>query len=211
MKKKESFFKLITQKPWEPSQVKLDNLHTGETLTLSKGKLGLRFIMIVSTIFFCLFIVTYADRMFFPDWEKMPEPSLLWINTILLLVTSIVFINAQIASKNKDFIKVKKRFLIIGFLSFTFLLGQIFVWNQLINLGYFMATNPANAYFYLFTTLHGLHLMGGLIYWNMTLKKVLKPKEVMVEKTQQAVELCAIYWHFLFIVWLVLFGLMLLS
>ena len=74
-----------------------------------------------------------------------------------------------------------------------------------------MATNPANAYFYLFTTLHGLHLMGGLIYWNMTLKKVLKPREVMVEKTQQAVELCAIYWHFLFIVWLVLFGLMLLS
>ena len=131
--------------------------------------------------------------------------------SILLLVTSIVFINAQIASKNKDFIKVKKRFLIIGFLSFTFLLGQIFVWNQLINLGYFMATNPANAYFYLFTTLHGLHLMGGLIYWNMTLKKVLKPREVMVEKTQQAVELCAIYWHFLFIVWLVLFGLMLLS
>ena len=211
MKKKESFFKLITQKPWEPSQAKLDNLHTGETLPLSKGKLGLRFIMIVSTIFFCLFIVTYADRMFFPDWEKMPEPSLLWANTILLLITSIVFINAQIASKNKDFIKVKKRFLIIGFLSFTFLLGQIFVWNQLINLGYFMATNPANAYFYLFTTLHGLHLMGGLIYWNMTLKKVLTPREVIVEKTQQAVELCAIYWHFLFIVWLVLFGVMLLS
>ena len=101
--------------------------------------------------------------------------------------------------------------MIIGFLSFTFLLGQIFVWNQLINLGYFMATNPANAYFYLFTTLNGLHLMGGLIYWNMTLKKVLTPDEVIVEKTQQAVELCAIYWHFLFIVWLVLFGLMLLS
>ena len=211
MKKKDSFFKLITQKPWEPSQAKLDNLHTGETLTLSKGKLGLRFIMIVSTIFFCLFIVTYADRMFYSDWKKMPEPSLLWINTVLLLVTSVVFINAQIASKNKDFIKVKKRFFIIGFLSFTFLLGQIFVWNQLINLGYFMATNPANAYFYLFTTLHGLHLMGGLIYWNMPFKKLLQPKEVMVEKTQQAVELCAIYWHFLFIVWLVLFGLMLLS
>ena len=58
-KKEESFFKLITQKPWDPSQAKLDDLHNGETLNLSKGKLGLRFIMIVSSIFFCLFIYGY--------------------------------------------------------------------------------------------------------------------------------------------------------
>ena len=103
MKKKESIFQLLTQKPWEPSQAKLDDLHSGETLSLSKGKLGLRFIMIVSTIFFCLFIVTYADRMIYPDWQKMPEPILLWLNTITLMVTSIVFISAQTASKRKSF------------------------------------------------------------------------------------------------------------
>ena len=74
-----------------------------------------------------------------------------------------------------------------------------------------MSTNPSNAYFYLFTSLHGLHLIGGLFYWNITLKKVWRPKEVAVQKAQQSVELCAIYWHFLLIVWLVLFSLMLLS
>ena len=99
MKKKESIFQLLTQKPWEPSQAKIDNLHDGETLKLSKGKLGLRFIMIVSTIFFCLFIVTYADRMVYPDWRQMPEPLLLWFNTLILLISSVVFINVQIASK----------------------------------------------------------------------------------------------------------------
>ena len=45
MKKRESIFKLLTQKPWDRSQAKLDDLHDGETLSLSKGKLGLRFIM----------------------------------------------------------------------------------------------------------------------------------------------------------------------
>jgi len=211
VKKKESIFQLLTQKPWEPSQAKLDDLHSGETLSLSKGKLGLRFIMIVSTIFFCLFIVTYADRMIYPDWQKMPEPILLWLNTITLMVTSIVFISAQTASKRKSFNIVKKRFFIIGGLSLVFLFGQLLVWQEMIKLGYFVSTNPANAYFYLFTTLHGLHLIGGLIYWNITLRKIIKPYEIEIKKVQQSVELCAIYWHFLFIVWLVLFGLMLLS
>ena len=211
MKKKESIFNLLTQKPWDPSQAEIDDLHTGETLDLSKGKLGLRFIMIVSTIFFSLFIITYADRMVYSDWKNMPEPLLLWFNTLILVATSIAFINAQIASKNNDFFKFKKRFFLIGLLSFIFLLGQLVVWKQLIDLGHFMSTNPSNAYFYLFTSLHGLHLIGGLFYWNITLIKVWRPKEVAVQKAQQSVELCAIYWHFLLIVWLVLFSLMLLS
>ena len=146
MKKKESIFQLLTQKPWEPAQAEIDDLHSGETLSLSKGKLGLRFIMIVSTIFFCLFIVTYADRMVYSDWKNMPEPKLLWFNTIILILTSLVFIDSQIASKNKDFIKVKKRFFLIGILSFIFLIGQLLVWQQLIKLGHFVSTNPSNAY-----------------------------------------------------------------
>ena len=211
MKKKESIFQLLTQKPWEPSQAKIDDLHDGETLNLSKGKLGLRFIMIVSTIFFCLFIVTYADRMIYPDWQQMPEPLLLWFNTFILLISSGFFISAQIASKNNKFKKVKNQMLIIGVLAFIFLFGQLLVWQQFISLGYYVSTNPANAYFYVFTTLHGLHLIGGLFYWNLTMKKVWVPQEVAVVKTKHTVELCAIYWHFLLAVWIVLFGLMLFS
>ena len=211
MKKKESIFQLLSQKPWEPSQAKIDNLHDGETLNLSKGKLGLRFIMFVSTIFFCLFIVTYADRMIYPDWQQMPEPLLLWFNTLILLISSLVFINVQIAVKKNKFEKVKNQMLIIGILAFIFLCGQLMVWDQLVSLGYYVATNPANAYFYVFTTLHGLHLIGGLFYWNLAIKKVWTPQEVVVVKAKHTVELCAIYWHFLLAVWIVLFGLMLFS
>jgi len=211
LKKKESIFQLLTQKPWEPSQAKIDDLHDGETLNLSKGKLGLRFIMIVSTIFFCLFIVTYADRMIYPDWQQMPEPLLLWFNTFILLISSGFFISVQIASKNNEFEKVKNQMLIIGVLAFIFLFGQLLVWQQFISLGYYVSANPANAYFYVFTTLHGLHLIGGLFYWNLTMKKVWVPQEVAVVKTKHTVELCAIYWHFLLAVWIVLFGLMLFS
>ena len=211
MKKKETIFQLLTQKPWDPAQAKIDNMHDGETLNLSKGKLGLRYLMVVSSIFFSLFIVTYSDRLVYADWQRMPEPLLLWFNTIVLFISSAVFINTQIAAKNNQFEKVKQKLLIIGYLAFAFLLGQLFVWLQLINLGYYVSTNPANAYFYVFTALHGLHLIGGLIYWIMTIRKVWIPSDIVIAKTKHTVELCAIYWHFLLAVWVVLFGLMLFS
>ena len=209
MKKKESIFKLLMQKPWDPAQVKVDNLHEGATLDLSKGKLGLRYIMIISTIFFCLFIVTYSDRLVYPDWQKMPEPLMLWLNTFILFISSTVFLNAQIAAKKNQFEIVKKRLIVIGFLALAFLIGQLIVWLQFINLGYYVSSNPANAYFYVFTALHGLHLLGGLIYWLIAIKKVWTPNNIVIAKAKHTVELCAIYWHFLLAVWIVLFGLML--
>ena len=211
MRKKESIFQILAQKPWDPSQAKIDDMHEGGTINLSKGKLGLRFIMFVSTIFFCLFIVTYSDRMVYPDWQRMPEPWLLWINTAVLFFSSMVFINAQIASKNNQFQIVKKRLLLIGFLAFAFLVGQLLVWQQLIANGFYVSTNPSNAYFYVFTALHGLHLLGGLVYLYLTIKKVWISSDIVVAKVKHTVDLCAIYWHFLLAVWVVLFGLMLFS
>ena len=209
MKKKETIFQLLTQKPWDPTQAKIDNMHDGVTLDLSKGKLGLRYIMVVSSIFFSLFIVTYSDRLVYGDWQQMPEPFLLWFNTLILFISSAFFISTQIAAKNNQFEKVKQKLLIIGCLAFAFLLGQLFVWLQLINLGYYVSTNPANAYFYVFTALHGLHLIGGLVYWFMTIRKVWITSDIVVANIKHTVELCAIYWHFLLAVWVVLFGLML--
>ena len=211
MSKKNSIFKLLSQKPWDSDQAKLDNLHGGSTLNISKGKIGLRYLMIISTIFFCLFIVTYSDRLVYQDWKSMPEPVLLWLNTLLLVITSAVFISAQIASNKNNFEIVKNRLIAIGLLSILFLLGQLLVWQQMVDQGYYVSSNPANAYFYVFTALHGLHLLGGLVYWLMTIKKVWNPKDIIVMKTKHTVELCAIYWHFLLAVWVVLFGLMLLT
>ena len=73
-KEKKSIFQLLTEKPWEQNQIEADNKHQGQTLSLSKYKLGLRTIMVVSTVLFSLFIVAYSDRMLISDWRNMPEP-----------------------------------------------------------------------------------------------------------------------------------------
>src|SRR5437764_14242744 len=93
-----------------------------------------------------------------------------------------------------------------GLFAFTFLVGQSFAGQQLNAEGYFLATNPANAFFYLLTGLHGLHLLGGLVALALTADKVWQGVELV--QVRLSVRLCAIYWHFLLLLWLVLFTLL---
>ena len=208
MNKKElNIFKLLSEKPWEASQKALDDQHDGKTLALSKAKLGVRTIMVVSTVIFSLFVVSYSDRMLVHDWRDLSEPLLLWINTIILIFTSFVFHKAKVLSDKNEFEKAKNHLLLVGFLTFAFITGQLLVWQHYVNLGHYASTNPANAFFYLFTALHGLHVLGGLFFWGRATKKLFN-KSFNVLKIKQAIELCAIYWHFLLVVWFILFGLM---
>ena len=162
-KKEESFFKLITQKPWETSQAILDNEHDGKTLSISKAKLGVRTIIVVSTVIFSLFVVSYADRMLIHDWRSLSDPWLLWINTVILILTSVVFHRTKVLSERNEFEKAKNSLLVVGFLTFAFITGQLMVWQHFAGLGEYASTNPANAFFYLFTALHGLHILGDLL------------------------------------------------
>ena len=210
MNRKKSIFQLLTEKPWETDQIEVDNDHEGRTVNISKQKLGLRTIMAASTVLFSLFVVAYSDRMLVNDWRNMPEPWLLWFNTGILVISSIVFHQATKYAQKEIFDKTKNCLYFIGFLAYSFLIGQLIVWYQLINTGYYATSNVANAFFYLFTTIHGLHIIGGIYFWGKTTSKFIK-RSLKKEDINNLIDICAVYWHFLLAVWLVLFGLMLSS
>ena len=210
MNRKKSIFQLLTEKPWETDQIEADNAHEGRTVNISKQKLGLRTIMAASTVLFSLFVVAYSDRMLVNDWRNMPEPWLLWFNTGILVISSLVFHQTTKYAKNELFDKTKNGLYFIGFLAYSFLIGQLIVWYQLMNTGYYATSNVANAFFYLFTTIHGLHIIGGIYFWGKTTSKFIK-RSLKKEDINNLIDICAVYWHFLLVVWLVLFGLMLSS
>ena len=80
-------------------------------------------------------------------------------------------------------------------------------WEQLISAGFYVQGNPSTAFFYLVTGLHGAHLLGGL--WYMLMVAFRLRREDQREKALKSVALCATYWHYLLLVWLVLFALLL--
>ena len=165
--------------------------------------------MAASTVLFSLFIVAYSDRMLVSDWRNMPEPWLLWLNTGILIISSLVFHQTTNTLKKKSLIR-QKRFIFYWLLAYSFLIGQLIVWYQLMSTGYYATSNVANAFFYLFTTIHGLHIIGGIYFWGKTTSKFIK-RSHKKEEINNLIDICAVYWHFLLVVWLVLFGLMLTS
>jgi cytochrome c oxidase subunit 3 len=208
IEERKTFLKTIFEKPWEQAQALKDNDHDGKLLSISGSRLGLKTIMAVSSVIFSLFVVAYSDRMMAHDWMKMPEPWLLWINTAVLILNSFYFHKAKISADKIDYPQIKKNLFIVGFLAYSFLIGQLIVWYQLMKLDYFAGSNVANAFFYILTSLHGLHLLGGLIFWGKATSGLFK-EDYKISKLQHRIELCAVYWHFLLAVWFVLFGLML--
>jgi cytochrome c oxidase subunit 3 len=202
-----SIIEHLTEKPWLTDQATAEALHEKITSSMPKPHLGLRVFLGMATVVFSLFIIAYADRMTLDDWRAMPEPWVLWLNTAILFASSISLHRARVAVDGGRMDRVKTALLVGGGFAIAFLAGQLLAWQLLAAQGYFADTNPANAFFYLFTTLHAVHLLGGLVAWGRTTVKVWRGFEV--GQVRMSVGLCAFYWHFLLLVWLVLFGLLL--
>ena len=201
-----NLFEALTEKPWEVEGEIVDpGVADGEVLP--PAYLGLKVFLAVATVIFSLLIVTYAGRMGLGDWRPLHEPWLLWPNTVVLILSSIALHWAVVNARRGNADGLRLGLLAGGALAAIFLVGQLAAWRQLIALGYFASTNPANAFFYLITGLHGLHLLGGLVAWGRTMAKFRRGYEIA--RLGASVELCAIYWHFLLAVWLIVFALML--
>ena len=202
-----TFLRQLTQKPWAAAQARVDDLHVGGEFSLPTAKLGLRVFLGVATVLFSLLVVSYADRVAFADWRPIPTPWLLWLSTAILIVSSVALHWASVGADRGQMDVVTGGLLTGGITAVGFLASQLLAWQQLAALGYYSPANPAVAFFYLLTALHGLHLLGGLVAWGRTAAKV--RRGVDLEQVRLSLELCATYWHFLLAVWLVLFGLLL--
>jgi cytochrome c oxidase subunit 3 len=89
-----------------------------------------------------------------------------------------------------------------------FIAGQLVAWQQLRDAGYGLTSGPAGAFFYVLTGVHGLHLLGGLGVWLKTVVRM-RMRAVELIEMRLSIELCTVYWHYLLLVWLVLFVLLL--
>lgn len=195
----------LMAKPWLEEGVIVDLREQGGP-SPQTAKIGLGVFLAVVGSLFALFISAYSMRMTMVDWRTLPVPALLWFNTGVLVLSSVALQWAYIAARRDDIDGVMLGLLAGAASAVTFLVGQLLAWRELNAAGYFVASNPANSFFYLITAVHGLHLMGGLVALGRTTAKAWRGGEVA--GLRMSVELCAIYWHFLLLVWLVLFGLL---
>jgi cytochrome c oxidase subunit 3 len=205
----------LTAKPWLEAGAIDDFPATGASLQPA-AKIGLGVFLAVVGSLFALLISAYLMRMNMAsmeqgdinlgDWRPLPVPKLLWLNTGVLIASSAALQWAWVSARRRETGRLRAGLYLGGLCALVFLGGQLLAWRQLSAAGYFLSADATAAFFYLLTGVHGLHVLGGLVALGRTITK--SWRGIGVEKLRLSVQLCAIYWHFLLLVWIILFGLL---
>lgn len=199
-------FRALLEKPWQAHPDPDGGFSELDfTPAAPPQKVALIFFLGVVTVLFGLLIAAYFIRMELDDWRPVQTSSLLWINTFILFLSSFTLQWTHNVLRKGQVNKVKQGLILGAVLTAAFIYGQVLVWQQLAAEGHYLYNNPANSFFYLLTGGHIVHLLGGLWVWTKASIKVWSGDEL--EEIGLSVELCALYWHFLLLVWLVLFAL----
>jgi cytochrome c oxidase subunit 3 len=198
------FRQTVNVQPWQGS-VAVHELAGGPS-ERPAAKTALWVFLAVATSLFALFISAYSMRLSFADWAPLPQPRLLMVNTAVLVAASLAMEWTVRAARRAEWDRMRERLRVSGLLTIAFLAGQLLVWKQLHDAGFFVSASAATAFFYLLTGVHGLHVLGGLVAWARASAAAQRAPDPAGIKL--AVELCATYWHYLLAVWVVLFALL---
>ncbi|HEX8879261.1 MAG TPA: cytochrome c oxidase subunit 3 [Candidatus Acidoferrum sp.] len=191
---------------------------------LRRARLGLLVALTPVLMLFVSFTSAYVVRQGLPtldprtnqlvhDWIPVKLPALLWVNTLVLLLSSVgmelarrqtKFSAAAVATKQAGPVAVsaagKMPWLTMTIaLGLLFLLGQWMAWKQLARSGFYVATTPSSSFVYLLTGAHAVHLMGGVLALLVAGLFVLLRRPVTTRSI--VVDVAGWYWHFMAALW----------
>ena len=136
-----------------------------------------------------------------PYWTSIEIPRILWLTTSLILVSSGTYEAARRVYARGEWRLASRLLLVTAIIGTAFVAGQLTAWRRLMDQGAYMMENPHGSFFYLFTGLHAAHLIGGMIaLFYVVLGK---------NRRRELVNVVGYYWHFLTVLWIVLFILLL--
>lgn len=201
-----SLLQAITARPWLPDTGIIAQRPSAALAAIEARRFALRVFLAVVSILFLLLLTAYAGRMAYEDWRPAPQMRLLWANTAVLLLASASLQWALFGAGRLSASAVRAGTLAAVAMTGVFLYGQLLAWSQLAAMELVDIRNPAIGFFYLITGLHGIHLLGGLAVLGRTTWRAFGAFDA--EAVRHSLENCVLYWHFLLLVWLVLFGLL---
>ena len=140
------------------------------------------------------------------DWVPISLPHVLYANTGVLLVSSVTFELARRSLAREALRRCVRWLSITLLLGMLFIVGQIAAWRELVFRGLHPISNPGSFFFYCFTAVHGLHLLGGVLALAYVIVFAGRLASRGREKT--AVGTVAFYWHFMDALWMYLLALL---
>jgi cytochrome c oxidase subunit III len=176
-------------------------------------KFALWLFMVSVIMVFGAFTSAYIVRQAEGNWMDFDMPSMFWLTTVIILVSSGTMHWAYLAAKRDNIEMAKVAISITAVLGVAFLVGQLMGWSELINEGvHFVGrdgSGVSGSFLYVISGVHGVHAISGVIFVLVVLVAVFRFK--VHSKSLLRIEMCATYWHFLDGLWLYLFVFLLLN
>jgi cytochrome c oxidase subunit 3 len=173
----------------------------------SNATIGVWLFVAAIVLLFASFTSTLVVRRAEADWRLGPLPSLLWVNSVVLLVSSLVLEWARGRGRQGDLRRLGAGLGAATLLGMVFLAGQWLAWRQLIAGGVLMASGPHSAFFYLLTGTHAVHVAGGVAALAYAVWRVRRAQGLLAVAgiappvAADVVAPVAIYWHFVDVLW----------
>ena len=140
------------------------------------------------------------------DWVPVAVPPVLYVSTLVLLVSSFTVERARREAVLRSSDGLRRWMNISAGLGLAFLACQLLGWQDLAARGLYLASNPANSFYYLLTAGHGLHLLGGIAVMGYVWVRIRASRPWPTRLA--VVEATALYWNFLDVLWIYILGLL---
>ena len=175
--------------------------------------LGLGLVSIGSLFAIFLAATTFVWRhaASWPPEGQMRVPRGLWVSSALLATCSLALVAAhRLRLRTREPERTRRRaaarWIGVAFLcGVSFLGAQTVVWQGMMRAGRLPEENAYLAIFYSLTGLHALHVLGGLAYLAALLWACVRPAPLEARAPWNSVRLCGVYWHFMAVIWALLF------
>jgi len=169
---------------------------------IETAKLGIWIALGSITMLFAAFTSAYIVRSAGNDWIPLEVPPILWLNTAVILLSSVAMEIARRAFAASRPVAFRKWLLATAILGVLFLAGQVVAWSQLAAQGIYLQSHPHSSFFYVLTGVHAVHLLAGVLALLYVLALASRHRLMPGESSSPGV--CATYWHFVSAVWLYL-------
>ncbi|WP_194974158.1 cytochrome c oxidase subunit 3 [Aquiflexum lacus] len=180
-----------------------------QPIAMHPKKFALWLFIVTVVMIFASLTSAYIVRQSEGNWLEFDLPDIFWYNSAIIILSSITLHWAYMAAKKDDLSKIRLGMILTSILGVAFLIGQWYSWAALVDRDVFFVGNPAGSFLYVFTGLHGLHLVSGVIFLIIVLISSFRYQ--VHSKNMHTMEMCVTYWHFLGGLWLYLFMFLLLN
>ena len=180
-----------------------------QPISMHPKKFALWLFLVTVLMVFAALTSAYIVRQAEGNWLEYELPEIFWITSGIVLLSSVSVQAAYFAAKKDNFIGLRIWMVLTVLLGIAFLVGQWYSWVALVDREVFFVGNPAGSFLYVFTGLHAVHLISGVIFLIIVLISTFRYK--VHSQALNTLEMATTYWHFLGGLWLYLFLFLLLN